>query len=184
MTRDETRDEGPRGPVELRLRQALDARAAGITVRDLRPARPPGGEARRLPWAAARLRRFALPLAGLAAAAAAVVGYAVLAPDPGPLRREPVPPAAPPSRSPTGPAPSAVPVPPAPSPSPFPPSSSPAPSVSSPRPPLTPGSSPDPEAGVGAPKPSGAVSRPPGSSAAPSGPGQPPATPSASPSRS
>lgn len=29
-------------PVERRLRQALDTRAAGITVRELRPADPPG----------------------------------------------------------------------------------------------------------------------------------------------
>ncbi|MGW1773964.1 hypothetical protein [Streptomyces sp. NPDC002104] len=91
-------------PVEYRLRRALDARAAGITVRELRPAQPPGAGARRLPWAWPR--GFTLPLAGLAAAAAVVAGYAVLAPDapvrPGPV---PAPPAAPPSSSPTGTAP-------------------------------------------------------------------------------
>ncbi|MFE5804396.1 hypothetical protein [Streptomyces sp. NPDC056491] len=72
-------------PVERRLRQALDARADSIDVRGLRPADPPGARAGRLPMAG--LRRFALPLAGLvAAAAAAGVGYLLLAPDasPGP----------------------------------------------------------------------------------------------------
>ncbi|MFI5670123.1 hypothetical protein [Streptomyces sp. NPDC051704] len=90
-------------PVEGRLRQALDARAGQITVRDLRPAEPPGLHAR-LPAARLRLnlRRFALPLAGLAAAAAAVAGYLVLGPDTSPAR--PVPPASPPEF--TGPGPS------------------------------------------------------------------------------
>lgn len=79
-------------PVERRLRAALDARAAGITVRELRPADPPGPHVRRFPTL--RLRRLGLPLAGLAAAAAAAVGYLVLAPDSAPVR--PAPPAAPP----------------------------------------------------------------------------------------
>ncbi|MFD4243356.1 hypothetical protein ACFWP3_17420 [Streptomyces sp. NPDC058525] len=87
--------------VEGRLRAALDARAAGITVRELRPADPPGPHVRRFP--ALRLRRLGLPLAGLAAAAAAVVGYLVLAPDPAPVR--PVPPAAPPEIGPPTPTP-------------------------------------------------------------------------------
>ncbi|WP_314247694.1 hypothetical protein [Streptomyces sp. DSM 40907] len=71
-------------PVERRLRQALDARADSIDVRRLRPAEPPGAHLGRLPMAG--LRRFALPLAGLAAAAAAGIGYLLLAPDasPGP----------------------------------------------------------------------------------------------------
>ncbi|MFF3091255.1 hypothetical protein ACFVRB_40365 [Streptomyces nojiriensis] len=67
-------------PVERRLRQALDARADGIDVRRLRPAEPPGAHLGRRPMAG--LRRFALPLAGLAAAAAAGIGYLLLAPDP------------------------------------------------------------------------------------------------------
>lgn len=87
--------------IERRLRQALDARAAGITVRELRPADPPGPHVRRFPLL--RLRGLGLPLAGLAAAAAAVVGYLVLAPDPAPVR--PVPPAAPPELPTPGPAP-------------------------------------------------------------------------------
>ncbi|MEU8843465.1 hypothetical protein AB0D97_30810 [Streptomyces roseus] len=92
-------------PVEGRLRQALDARAAGITGRDLRPAQPPGRHAGRLPAARLRmsLRRYALPLAGLAAAAAAVTGYLVLGPDPSPAR--PVPPASPPEITGPGPTP-------------------------------------------------------------------------------
>ncbi|MFD3547192.1 hypothetical protein ACFWUW_16540 [Streptomyces sp. NPDC058655] len=84
-------------PAELRLRQALDARAAAVTVRALRPADPPGPHLRRSPLV--RLRGFALPLAGLAAAAAALVGYLVLAPDRAPLR--PAPPAAPPELTPS-----------------------------------------------------------------------------------
>lgn len=82
-------------PVERRLREALDARAAGVTVRELRPADPPGPHVRRFPgFPVARLRSLGLPLAGLAAAAAAMVGYLVLAPEPPPVR--PAPPAAPP----------------------------------------------------------------------------------------
>ncbi len=88
-------------PVERRLREALDARAAGITVRGLRPADPPGPQVRRFP--ALRLRRLGLPLAGLAAA----VGYLVLAPDSAPVR--PVPPAAPPEIVPPTPSPSLTP---------------------------------------------------------------------------
>lgn len=77
-------------PVEQRLRQALDARAAGVTVRALRPADPPGPHLRRLPVTVTWLRT-----AGLGAvAAAALVGYLVLTPDPPPVR--PAPPAAPP----------------------------------------------------------------------------------------
>lgn len=86
-------------PVERVLRQALAARADEITVRELRRADPPGPHLRRLPGA--RFRRFTLPLAGLAAAAATVVGYLVLAPQTPPARPEP--PAAPPKI--TGPAP-------------------------------------------------------------------------------
>ncbi|MFJ3913948.1 hypothetical protein [Streptomyces vinaceus] len=91
--------------VEHRLRQALDARAAGITVRELRPAEPPGLHVRRLPAARLRvsLRRYALPLAGLAAAAAAVAGYLVLGPSASPVR--PVPPASPPEIPGPGPSP-------------------------------------------------------------------------------
>lgn len=79
-------------PVERRLRRALDARADSIDVRRLRPADPPGPHVRRLP--VERLRRFALPLAGLAAAAVAGIGYLLLPSDPAP---GPVPPATPPS---------------------------------------------------------------------------------------
>ncbi|MFE4257418.1 hypothetical protein [Streptomyces sp. NPDC056883] len=167
-------------PVEYRLRQALDARAAGITVRDLRPAQPPVPGGLRLPWAWPR--GFALPLAGLAAAAAVVVGYAVLAPDapvrPGPV---PVPPAAPPSASPTGsapgtvqdgPSPSVVPSA-SPSPSPLSPSAAPSnshvPSASPSRPP---------QSGTGAPQPSSARSAPSGS---PTAAAQPSASPSSPP---
>ncbi|MFJ7586563.1 hypothetical protein ACIQZO_04015 [Streptomyces sp. NPDC097617] len=85
-------------PVERRLRQALDARADSIDVRRLRPAAPPGSRAGRL--RAVGLRRFALPLAGLAAAAAAGVGYLLLAPDPAP---GPVLPATPPRITAPGP---------------------------------------------------------------------------------
>ncbi|MEV7520244.1 hypothetical protein [Streptomyces sp. NPDC091371] len=76
-------------PVERRLRQALDARAAEVTVRALRPAEPPGPRV-----AVPRLRRLTFALAGLGVAAAALAGYLVLAPDDAPVR--PVPPAAPP----------------------------------------------------------------------------------------
>ncbi|MFD9729737.1 hypothetical protein [Streptomyces sp. NPDC059072] len=124
-------------PVERRLRQALDARAAEVTVRTLRPADPPGPHT-----AVPRLRRrLVFALAGLGAAAAGLAGYLVLAPQDAPVR--PAPPAAPPELgSPT------------PSPSPSPSLSSPgtatpspggtrAPKSSSPSPssPLTPGAS-------------------------------------------
>ncbi|MFD9262890.1 hypothetical protein ACFVZQ_31150, partial [Streptomyces sp. NPDC059538] len=67
MTRDgEHLAELAERPVERRLRQALDARAESIDVRRLRPADPPGPQTGRLRTVA--LRRFALPLAGLAAA--------------------------------------------------------------------------------------------------------------------
>ncbi|MFE0583068.1 hypothetical protein [Streptomyces sp. NPDC058874] len=73
-------------PVERRLRQALSARADGVDARRLRTASPPGARAGRRP--AERLRRFAVPLAALTAAAAAVagVGYLLFVPDaePGP----------------------------------------------------------------------------------------------------
>ncbi|MER7822269.1 hypothetical protein ABTX85_06855 [Streptomyces sp. NPDC096097] len=86
-------------PVERRLREALDARAEGIDVRQLRPAEPPGAHLGRLPMAG--LRRFALPLAGLVAAAAVVgIGYLVLAPGPAP---GPVLPATPPRITAPGP---------------------------------------------------------------------------------
>ncbi|MFJ6780210.1 hypothetical protein [Streptomyces yangpuensis] len=70
--------------VERRLRRALDARADSIDVRRLRPASPPGAWAGRRPVEG--LRRFALPLAGLVAAAAAGIGYLLFAADaePGP----------------------------------------------------------------------------------------------------
>ncbi|MEU9146353.1 hypothetical protein [Streptomyces sp. NPDC048349] len=79
-------------PVEGRLRAALEARAAAVTVRELRPADPPRPRVRG--FSVLRLRGLRLPLAGLAAAAAAVLGYVVLAPDSAPVR--PAPPAAPP----------------------------------------------------------------------------------------
>ncbi|WP_051806976.1 hypothetical protein [Streptomyces sp. NRRL F-2664] len=71
-------------PVERRLRQALDARADSVDFRRLRPARPPGTRAGRR--SREGVRRFALPVAGLVAAAAAGLGYLVLGPDapPGP----------------------------------------------------------------------------------------------------
>ncbi|MEU2452021.1 hypothetical protein ABZ605_18345 [Streptomyces sp. NPDC012765] len=99
MTRDGERlAELAERPVERRLRQALDARAESIDVRRLRPADPPGPQSGRLRTVA--LRRFALPLAGLAAAAAAGIGYLVLAPDPS---TGPVPPATPPRITAPGP---------------------------------------------------------------------------------
>ncbi|MFD8637581.1 hypothetical protein [Streptomyces sp. NPDC059533] len=77
-------------PVERRLRQALDARAAEVTVRTLRPADPPGPHT-----AVPRLRRrLAFALAGLGVVAAALAGYLVLTPEDAPVRQ--VPPAAPP----------------------------------------------------------------------------------------
>ncbi|MFG2719019.1 hypothetical protein ACGFW5_12130 [Streptomyces sp. NPDC048416] len=89
-------------PVERRLRGALAARAHSITPADLRPAEPPGPHLRRMPLARLRLRRFALPLAGLATAAAVVIGYASLtthhdgqrplpANSPGPVKPPPTP---------------------------------------------------------------------------------------------
>ncbi|MFJ9084186.1 hypothetical protein ACIRL3_17320 [Streptomyces sp. NPDC102384] len=87
-------------PVEQRLRETLAARADGVTVRALRPARPPGPHLRRLPRLRDTARRFVLPVAGLATAAAIAVGYVALAPDADP-HRTPVPPAAP--SSPTAP---------------------------------------------------------------------------------
>ncbi|THA86729.1 hypothetical protein [Streptomyces sp. A0592] len=100
-------------PVERRLRQALDARADSIDVRRLRPASPPGARAGRP--LTERLRRFALPLAGLVAAAAAGIGYLLLAPEAGPGPQLPATPprvttpspstGAPPSPSPSRPGP-------------------------------------------------------------------------------
>ncbi|MER5439491.1 hypothetical protein [Streptomyces sp. NPDC002790] len=87
-------------PVEHRLREALAAHADNVTVRTLRPARPPGPHLRRLPRLREIGRRYAVPIAGLATAAALAVGYVVLAPDVSP-DRTPVPPAAP--SSPTAP---------------------------------------------------------------------------------
>ncbi|MHB9757346.1 hypothetical protein ACYBSK_23465 [Streptomyces sp. BYX5S] len=81
-------------PVEQRLREALAARADGVTVRALRPARPPGPRPRRLPRLRDLRRRYVLPVAGLAAAGALAVGYVTWSPDPAP-DRTPVPPAAP-----------------------------------------------------------------------------------------
>ncbi|MCX5384032.1 hypothetical protein [Streptomyces sp. NBC_00083] len=108
--------ETPGRPVERRLRAALAARADTITVTDLRPAEPPGPAQRRAPLARLRLRRFALPLAGLATAAAVAIGYVAVTS--GPVERHPLPanspgpvkppPTAAPSGTP-GPAPSPVP---------------------------------------------------------------------------
>ncbi|MFF9480663.1 hypothetical protein [Streptomyces sp. NPDC014733] len=78
---------GPERPVEERLRAALAARAATVEPRDLRPAAVPRA-ARRTSWLrGAPWRRFALPLA--AAAAAAAIGYAVFAPGATPPRPMP-----------------------------------------------------------------------------------------------
>ncbi|MFD9815835.1 hypothetical protein [Streptomyces sp. NPDC059080] len=78
---------GPGRPVEDRLRAALAARATTVEPRDLRPAAPPR-VARRTSWLrGASWRRFALPLA--AAAAAAAIGYAVFAPGTAPPRPMP-----------------------------------------------------------------------------------------------
>ncbi|MGW1864339.1 hypothetical protein ACWCPS_02105 [Streptomyces mauvecolor] len=113
--------ETPQRPVERRLRGALAARADGITLADLRPADPPGPHLHRTPLARLRLRRFALPLAGLATAAAVAVGYVTLASghdeqrplpanSPGPVSPRPTPvpsktpepaPSVPPTRSPS-----------------------------------------------------------------------------------
>ncbi|WP_033270317.1 hypothetical protein, partial [Streptomyces lydicus] len=110
----------PERPVEERLRRAFTARADSIGLRDLRPAAPPGPSPRRGlparlsgPW----LRRFGLPLAVAAAAAAAVLGRLAANPDdPAP---RPVPPAT--SPSPLGPSPSPSPTDPTAQPSPDPP---------------------------------------------------------------
>lgn len=178
-------------PVEHLLRQALDARAAGITVRELRPAQSPGLGARRLPWAWPR--GVALPLAGLAAAAAMVVGYAVLAPD-APVRQGPVPvpPAAPPTSLPTGSAPGPAPDGPSPSVSPSPspsavPSSSPLSPSAAPSTSYVPTVSPSraPQSGTGAPQPSSVPPAPSGTSTAVSPPSAPASSPppTASPGR-
>ncbi|MFG2529305.1 hypothetical protein [Streptomyces sp. NPDC048516] len=128
---------GPEGaasgrPVEDRLRGAFAARAESISLRDLRPAAPPGPHTRRgrlpgpmRPWLR-RLRRFGLPLAAAAATAAVVIGF--LATSPGSSDR-PLP-ATPPS-----------PVGPTPSPSRTGPSPAPSPNRSSPAPPRTAGPS-------------------------------------------
>ncbi|MYV93553.1 hypothetical protein GT350_25490, partial [Streptomyces sp. SID1034] len=76
----------PERPVERRLREALAARADSVAVVDLRPADPPGPHLRRTPLARLRRRRFVLPLAGLATAAAVAVGWFTLAPAPEPPR--------------------------------------------------------------------------------------------------
>lgn len=117
---------GPEGaasgrPVEDRLRGAFAARAESITLRDLRPAAPPGPHTRRgrlpgplRPWLRRlrRLRRYGLPLAAAAATAAVVIGFLATAPSASdrPLPATPPRPVGPaPSPSPTGlsPAPSA-----------------------------------------------------------------------------
>ncbi|AYG84485.1 hypothetical protein DWB77_06699 [Streptomyces hundungensis] len=72
----------PERPVERRLRGALAARADSIAPGDLRPAAPPGPPLRRAPLARLRRRRFALPLAALATAAAIAAGWFTLAPGP------------------------------------------------------------------------------------------------------
>lgn len=100
---------GQREPlVEHRLRQALEARAESVTVRDLRPAAPPR-TARRRPWwrrdPAPRFRRVGL--AGLVAAALACVAYLTLAPDP--VDSRPAPPAVPPRTTSPVPVPSTTP---------------------------------------------------------------------------
>ncbi|MFE9403272.1 hypothetical protein ACFYNY_16010 [Streptomyces sp. NPDC006530] len=79
----------PERPVERRLRAALAARADSIAPGDLRPADPPGRPLRRAPLARLRRRRFALPLAALATAAAIAAGWFTLAP--GPDVRRPLP---------------------------------------------------------------------------------------------
>ncbi|WP_328314416.1 hypothetical protein OG432_31875 [Streptomyces sp. NBC_00442] len=109
--------EDPGRPVERRLRAALAARADGITLTGLRPAEPPGPPLRRTPLARLRLRRFALPLAGLATAAAVVIGYVSVTSGPGEQRQLPANSPGP-VQSPPAPAPSGTP-----SPEPSPPSS-------------------------------------------------------------
>ncbi|MFJ8567732.1 hypothetical protein [Streptomyces sp. NPDC093514] len=159
MTRDGERlAELAERPVERRLRQALDARAESIDVRRLRPADPPGPQSGRLRTVA--LRRFVLPLAGLAAAAAAGIGYLVLAPDPS---TGPVPPATPPRITAPGPS-SEHPASPTPQPSPSGERSPGADSTGSPSASMPAGRSVSPSAPV-SPRPSGGMSP----SASPSG---------------
>ncbi|MGW2816358.1 hypothetical protein [Streptomyces sp. NPDC001415] len=115
-------------PVERRLRGALAARADSITRADLRPADPPGPHLHRTPLARLRLRRFTLPLAGLATVAAVAVGYVTLAS--GHEEQRPLPASSPgPVKTPPTPGPSK-----APSPVPSPPSRSPSASVARPKP--------------------------------------------------
>ncbi|WP_371656082.1 MULTISPECIES: hypothetical protein [unclassified Streptomyces] len=83
--------ETPERPVEARLRRALAARAQTVTVRDLRPADPPGPHLRRTRLPGLRLhalpaRRLALPLAALTTVAAVAIGYVALAPGGAPSR--------------------------------------------------------------------------------------------------
>ncbi|MEU1075771.1 MULTISPECIES: hypothetical protein [unclassified Streptomyces] len=90
--------ESPERPVEVRLRRALAARAQTVTVRDLRPADPPGPHLRRTAllrsWPPTPgSRRLALPLAALATAAAVAIGY--LAVEPGGAPDHPLPAATP-----------------------------------------------------------------------------------------
>ncbi|MEU9101418.1 hypothetical protein [Streptomyces sp. NPDC048361] len=100
--------ETPGRPVERRLRAALAARADTVTVTDLRPAEPPGPHLRRTPLARLRLRRFALPLAGLATAAAVAIGYLTITS--GPDEQRPLPANSPgPVQPPPTPAPSRTP---------------------------------------------------------------------------
>ncbi|MCB5912433.1 hypothetical protein LIU39_34690, partial [Streptomyces sp. SF28] len=87
----EGHDPGAERPVETRLRHALAARADTIGPRDLRPARPPMPQPRRGLRSGAGFwtRRFALPLAAAAAAAAIAWGYAALTPEGPPARPSP-----------------------------------------------------------------------------------------------
>ncbi|MEV7543327.1 hypothetical protein [Streptomyces sp. NPDC089915] len=158
-------------PVEGRLRRAMEARAAEVTVVVLRPADPPGPH---LKAGRVRLRRPVWALAGLSGlAAAALAGYLLLGPDEVPVR--PVPPAAPPEltplpspspSTPPGATPSAVPS--------APPSQSPSPRVTPT--PTAPGSSARPPRTSSAPPPShGPVQGSPVPSSGPAG-GLPPAT--------
>ncbi|MFK8911211.1 hypothetical protein, partial [Streptomyces sp. YS-3] len=103
--------ESPERPVEARLRRALAARAQTVTVRDLRPADPPGPHRRRAPlrrtWPRPpRMRRLALPLAGLATVAAVAIGYTAVEPGGTPDHRLPAatpgPVSPPPSTRPSG----------------------------------------------------------------------------------
>ncbi|MEU2288341.1 hypothetical protein ABZ614_41705 [Streptomyces sp. NPDC013178] len=93
-----TVDGGSRQFAEGRLRQALEARAESVTVRDLRPSAPPRTALRRTGWR--RVVATRLGRAGLAALAAVVVAgtaYVTRAPEPPDMR--PLPPAAPPQPS-------------------------------------------------------------------------------------